>query len=71
MFHKLNSSRFWPLLFITISALPFAVAAAVNRNGPHQSDDSHGSIQWRWQHFLEVHNQSVQSYCVIMQKVEP
>lgn len=39
--------------------------------GPHQSNNSHGSIQRRWQHFLEVHNQSAQSYCVITQKAEP
>lgn len=50
---------------------PFAMAAAVNRNGQHQSNNSHGSIQQGWQHFLEVDNQSAQSYCVIMQKVEP
>ncbi len=51
VFHKLNSKRFWPLLFITISTVPFAVAAAVNRNGQHQSNNSLfsyvGSIFWR------------------------
>lgn len=72
VFHKLSSKRFWPLLFITISALPlFAVAAIMNRTGQHRSNNSHGSIQQRWQHFLEVDNQSAQSYCVITQKVEP
>lgn len=54
-----------------LALFPFAVTAAVNRNGQHQSNNSHGSIQRRWQHFLEVDNQSAQSYCVITQKVEP
>lgn len=69
-----HTKRFWLLLFISTNALPFPAAAAVNRNGPHQSNNSHGSIQQFndvGSIFLEPHNQSAQSYCVITQKVEP